>query len=108
MLRASSLSSKVKTKTKTRAKTPREYMRDASLTQKSYHNFINSLNSDVTKINYHNMLAPFLSKHEFSIKRTDEFLELPPREIEEMIINEIIDLQQNRKNCRYKFYNYWL
>src|SRR5262245_19751907 len=84
--------SKIKAK-----KTVKEYLQNPKLTQKYYHIFINSINSEVTKRNYHIVLAPFLSKHKFSIERTDEFLNLPIREVEEMIIYEIIDLQQNRR-----------
>ena len=81
----------------TKTKTAKEYLQNTILTQKSYHNFINSLNSDVTKLNYHTVLAPFLSKHKFSIERTDEFLNLPIKEIESMIIDEIVYLQQKEK-----------
>jgi integrase len=81
----------------TKTKTIKEYLQNTKLTQKSYHNFINSLNSDVTKLNYHTVLAPFLSKHKFGIERTDEFLNLPIKEIESMIIDEIVYLQQKEK-----------
>jgi integrase len=43
------------------------------------------------------MLVPFLLNHKFSIERTDEFLNLPVKEIEDMIIDEIVNLQQNKK-----------
>ena len=64
-----------------------KYLEDTSLTQQSYHNFINSINSYPTKRAYHLVLERFLSSHNFSIERTDEFLNLPVREIESMIIN---------------------
>ena len=74
-----------------------EYIQNNKLTQKSYHNFINSLNTEKTKRNYHTILVPFLLNHKFSIERTDEFLNLPPKEIEEMIIHEIVNLQKKKK-----------
>lgn len=40
--------SKIKAK-----KTVKEYLQNPKLTQKSYHIFINSINSEVTKRNYH-------------------------------------------------------
>ena len=75
----------------------KKYLEDSSLTQQSYHNFINSINSYPTKRAYHLVLERFLSSHNFSIERTDEFLNLPVKEIESMIINEIINMQQKRK-----------
>ena len=74
-----------------------KYFEDCSLTQQSYQNFINSINSIPTKRAYHLVLERFLSNHNFSIERTDEFLNLPVKEIESMIINEIVHMQQKQK-----------
>ena len=43
------------------------------------------------------MLNQFLSSHNFSIERTDEFLNLPTKEIESMVIDEITRMQQEQK-----------
>ena len=43
------------------------------------------------------MLNQFLSSHNFSIERTDEFLNIPTKEIESMVIDEITRMQQKQK-----------
>ena len=95
MLKTSSLTEDTETNTNT--KTTAQYLHDKILTQKSYHNFINSCNSDTTKSKYHRVLNQFLSSHNFSIERTDEFLNLPTKEIESMVIDEITRMQQEQK-----------
>ena len=85
------------TSTKRTTSRTTKYFEDSSLTQQSYQNFINSINSYPTKRSYHLVLERFLTSHNFSIERTDEFLKLPIKEIESMIINDIINMQQKRK-----------
>ena len=80
-MQKASLSSKTRVQPKSKSKTA-EYLENTKLTQKSYHNFINSLNSDVTKRKYHLTLVQFLSNHKFSIERTNQFLKTPVKEIE--------------------------
>ena len=95
-MQKASLESKSTSTKRTTSRTTK-YFEDSSLTQQSYQNFINSINSYPTKRAYHLVLERFLTSHNFSIERTDEFLNLPIKEIESMIINDIIHMQQKRK-----------
>jgi integrase len=61
---------------------------------KSYHNFIHSLNSDMTKRVYHLALVRFMTK--YNIQDTDQLVQLPVKEAETLIIDRIIEMQKER------------
>lgn len=73
------------------------YPLDVQYQPKSYRNFINALNSEVTKRNYHQALLRFITHYSYSIQDIDELVKLPVQGIESMIINRIIDMQQQEK-----------
>jgi integrase len=67
----------------------------AVLEGKSYFNFINSLKSEFTKKNYQCALSRFLNHYKIT---TETLAKTSPKEIENLLIDYIVRLKQNKKS----------